>query len=86
MEEKFRKIKKTNKAISSKVLSLPHMNDLILALGYQDDGGEFYTIELSSLPGLARNGRIIDDELAEIRVIFMDDEEKEKFVRVRAEQ
>ena len=86
MEEKFRKIKKTNKTISSKVLSLPYMTNLIEALGYVDQDSEFYTIDLSNLAQFARFGRQVDDELAEVKVMFMDDEEREKFIRVREEQ
>eukprot|EP00344_Euplotes_crassus_P006458 CAMPEP_0196996226 /NCGR_PEP_ID=MMETSP1380-20130617/2159_1 /TAXON_ID=5936 /ORGANISM="Euplotes crassus, Strain CT5" /LENGTH=189 /DNA_ID=CAMNT_0042412123 /DNA_START=1 /DNA_END=570 /DNA_ORIENTATION=- len=78
-EEKFRNIKKTNKAISTKLLSLSGIEDLILALGYKDDNDEFYVFDIDKYSDLYKLKRAIQEFHDEKRKKYMTPEELEKF-------
>ena len=78
-EEKFRNIKKTNKAITSKLLSISGIEDLLLALGYADAGAEFYTFDINNYSTLIKLKKIIEDFYDEKRKKYMTPEELEKY-------
>ena len=79
-EEKFRKIKKTNKSIASKLLAVDGISELILALGFESISDEFYDFDINNYSELIRTRRIVEDEHDEIRKKYMTPEELEKFI------
>ena len=78
-EEKFRNIKKTNKAIMNKLLSVGGMEDLILSIGYKDSSVEFFTFDINNYTQLAKMKKIIEDFHDELRKKYMTPEELEKY-------
>ena len=84
-EQKFRSVKKTNKVIGQKLLSLKGIDSLITALGFVDEG-ESYVMHDDHFKALSHNVRTIDDNLFDIAKIFMRDEEREKEEVLRKEK
>ena len=78
-EEKFRKIKKTNKTIATKLLGVDGMHDLLLALGFDDESSENYSFDIHKYTKLAKYKRAVEDFHDEIRKKYMTPEELQKF-------
>mmetsp|Transcript_34461 Transcript_34461/g.39869 ORF Transcript_34461/g.39869 Transcript_34461/m.39869 type:complete len:174 (+) Transcript_34461:73-594(+) len=78
-EEKFRKIKKTNKAISTKLLNLICMDDLLMVINFEHESEEFYCFNISKFTSLAKAKLVIQDFYDEIRKKYMTPEELSKF-------
>jgi hypothetical protein len=79
-EEKFRILKKTNKAIQQKLLSIKgRIHDLIIALGYIDLDDEMYTFVGDYFKVLARARGIISEKYGPIKYKHMSPEEKARY-------
>ena len=84
-DPKFRSIKKSNKVIASKLLSLKGVDWLLIAIGFVDDG-ESYVLHDDHFRTLSLSTRTIDDNLFDIAKIFMNDEERKKEELIREER
>jgi len=79
-EDKFRTLKKTNKAIQSRILSLKGgINELILALGYTDLDAEHYAFVGDYFTVLKKGQTLIEKVLEPIRYKAMSPEEQKKY-------
>mmetsp|Transcript_17930 Transcript_17930/g.15837 ORF Transcript_17930/g.15837 Transcript_17930/m.15837 type:complete len:191 (-) Transcript_17930:193-765(-) len=85
-EEKFRNIKKTNKAIASKLLSLSSIEDLLLALGYTDSSDEFYIFDITNYSDLTKLYKILESFHDERRKKYMTPEELNKYELLKAQK
>lgn len=76
-EEKFRILKKTNKAIQQKLLSVRgRMHDLILALGYVDLDDDMYTFVGDYFKVLVRAKAVIAAKYGPVKYQHLSPEEK----------
>jgi hypothetical protein len=78
-EEKFRKIKKTNKTIAHKLLAAGGIEDLLLAIGYKDISDEFYEFDMENYNLLVKSKRHIEELYDERRKKYMTQDELIKF-------
>ena len=85
-EEKFRKIKKTNKKIAEKLLSVEGIHDLLLALEYKDESDEFYVFNIKKFTHLAKAKKLIEETYNNVRKKYMTPEELEKYERLQEYQ
>ncbi|CAG9332083.1 unnamed protein product [Blepharisma stoltei] len=81
-EAKFRSIKKTNKAIQTKLLSLRNINDILYLIGYRDNGPDYEFSSAVEILDIALP--IIEVTSSEINELLKSEEEKERERQQRA--
>jgi len=80
-DEKFRVLKKTNKAISAKLMSLQpsgKVMELLLALGYTNIDDDMCAFTGNYFPVLMRGAAQIEEAAMQLKMLFMTPEERKK--------
>jgi len=80
-DEKFRILKKSNKTIQAKLLSLNPYDSvisLLTALGYVEMDGDISAFVGNYFSILNHGAMLIEDECMQLKMMFMTDEERKK--------
>ena len=85
-DEKYRTIKKSNKAIANKLLNIEGMHEFLLNIHYEDDSDDTYQFDIHNFTDLAKAKHAIQDVYDDIRVKYMTAEELEKYLLLKEQK
>ena len=77
-EEKFRKIKKSNKAIKAKLLSIKQVEEVIVGMGFTNVDEEHFVYIGDVFYTLKAGVKLTDEALEPIKVKYMSEEDRTK--------